>query len=177
MAQKSLFFTYVLWLFGGWFGLHHFYLGRDRHAFTWWSTFGGMFLCGWIRDSWRIPTYVADANEEKHYMEELTTMMRTRKFPKFKSVRFFGQLLVGYFYGILVKMALPADEVSVLIVDFLVCFGICCGVHMVGNIGRQQGSFLAPFVATLFCSFFVRYYLNDDVSGFLCTAAASTTFS
>ena len=25
---KSLILTYVLWLFGGWFGLHHFYLNK-----------------------------------------------------------------------------------------------------------------------------------------------------
>jgi TM2 domain len=31
-ASKSLFITYILWLFGGIFGLHHFYLGRDNHA-------------------------------------------------------------------------------------------------------------------------------------------------
>ena len=59
MGEKSVVFTYFLWFFFGWFGLHHFYLGRDRHAFTWWSTFGGMFLLGWVRDAWRIPTYVA----------------------------------------------------------------------------------------------------------------------
>lgn len=177
MAQKSLFLTYVLWLLFGMFGLHHFYLGRDRHAFTWWSTFGGMFMLGWLRDAWRIPTYVADANEEKSYMEELATLMRIRKFPKFKSVRFLGQLFVGYFYGSLVKLALPAGEVPVVLVDVLVCFGICCGVYLVGNIGREQGKFLRPFVVTLLCNFFVRYYLGDDVSGFLCTAAASMTFS
>ena len=31
--QKSLFITYLLWLIGGWIGLHHFYLRRDKQAF------------------------------------------------------------------------------------------------------------------------------------------------
>jgi len=177
MAKKSLFVTYILWLLFGWFGLHHFYLGRDRHAFTWWSTFGGIFMFGWIRDLWRIPTYVADANEDGKYMDELATLMRTRKFPKFKVIRFLGQLQVGYFYGVLVKLALPVDELPVLLVDTLFCFGISCGVHLVGNIGRQQGRFLYPFLVTLLSNFFVRYYIGDDVSGFICTFASAMTFS
>jgi DnaJ family protein C protein 22 len=37
---KSKAITYVLWLFGGLLGLHHFYLGRDKQAFLWFSTFG-----------------------------------------------------------------------------------------------------------------------------------------
>ena len=130
-----------------------------------------------ILNSYSFLHLLADANENKQYMEELTTLMRTRKIPKFKMVRFVGQLCVGYFYGMLVKLALPVDEVPVLLVDLLVCFGICVGVHLVGNIGRQQGNFTTPFLVTVFCSCFVRFYLNDDVSGFLCTAAASTAFS
>ena len=57
--------TYFLWLVGGWFGLHHFYLKRDKQAFIWWCFPGGYFGLGWIRDLWRIPEYVKEANEEK----------------------------------------------------------------------------------------------------------------
>lgn len=177
MAKKSLCVTYILWLLLGWFGVHHFYLGRDRHAFAWWSTFGGIFTLGWIRDIWRIPIYVADANEDATYIDELTTLMRTRRFPQFKIIRFLGQLLVGYFYGSLVKLALPVDELPILLVDALVCFGISCGVHLVGNIGRHQGRFFNPFIVTLLCNFFVRYYIGDHVSGFICTFVSSMTFS
>lgn len=38
--EKSIFIAYVLWLFGGIFGLHHIYLRNDRHAFVWWCTLG-----------------------------------------------------------------------------------------------------------------------------------------
>ena len=44
--QKSLVVTYICWLFGGFFGLHHLYLHRDRHAFVWWCTLGGYFGIG-----------------------------------------------------------------------------------------------------------------------------------
>lgn len=42
-ADKSIIIAYVLWLFGGLFGLHHIYLRRDRHAFVWWCTLGSIF--------------------------------------------------------------------------------------------------------------------------------------
>ena len=32
---KSLILTYLLWLFGGGFGLHHFYLNRNIQGFLW----------------------------------------------------------------------------------------------------------------------------------------------
>jgi len=177
MAKKNLCVTYVLWLLFGWFGLHHFYLGRDRHGLAWWSTFGGVFMLGWIRDLWRIPTYVADANEDRKYIAALTTLMRTRKVPRFTLVRFVGQLLIGYFYGSLVKLALPVEELSMVCVDLLICLGITCGVHLVGNIGREKGKFWNPFTLTLLSKFFVRYYLGDEASGIICTLVASVAFS
>ena len=30
--MASVILTYVLWLVGGWLGLHHFYLGRDKQV-------------------------------------------------------------------------------------------------------------------------------------------------
>ena len=50
------------WLLGGWLGLHHFYLGRDKQALVWWCLPGGYFGLGWFRDLWRIPEYVREAN-------------------------------------------------------------------------------------------------------------------
>ena len=33
---KSLLLTYLLWLIGGFFGVHHIYLRRYKQAFVWW---------------------------------------------------------------------------------------------------------------------------------------------
>ena len=107
--QKSLFLTYVIWLICGWLGLHHFYLGRDIQAFIWWSTIGGFFGLGWFRDLWRIPEYVDDANDQPYFVEEFKRKIRFRKEPSFSVTRFSGQMLVGYFYGILVRLAIPED--------------------------------------------------------------------
>ena len=79
MGRKSVCLTYLFWLIGGWFGLHQIYLRRDRHAFLIWSSAAGYLGFGLIRDLWRIPEYVRDANEEPVYMEELIKTMRKKK--------------------------------------------------------------------------------------------------
>lgn len=79
MGDKSTLLTYLLWLVGGIFGLHHFYLGRDSQAFLWWSTLGGYIGCGWLRDLFYIPTYVADANGERAFLEKLVAAVRSHE--------------------------------------------------------------------------------------------------
>ena len=103
---KSLILTYLLWLCGGFLGLHHFYLGRDKQAFIWWCfpgacalnelnsfklqlmTFyfgftGGYFGAGWFRDLWRIPEYVREANDDPDHLRWLAEKMRRREHPPF----------------------------------------------------------------------------------------------
>jgi len=173
--KKSLCVTYFLWLLFGWFGLHHFYLGRDRQAFAWWTTFGGMCFLGWFRDLWRIPEYVDDANEEAYYMEELTNNMK-RSCPKFSIVRFAGQLMVGYFYGSLVKLALP-PEAHLWIEIVLVCLGMTAGVHLIGNIGRVQGGFSKPYIGTVATYMLLRYFYPVNVNYMYCVVACTLVFN
>ena len=111
---KNLFITYILWLIGGWVGLHHFYLKRDRHAFIWWATAGGIFGLGWFRDLWRIPEYVANSNENPDYMEELTSRMRRRSAPAFCFTRFAGQIAVGMLFGMLSLTAIPEEWTKII---------------------------------------------------------------
>jgi len=81
---KSKFWAYLLWLFGGFFGAHHVYLGRDDQAFIYISTFGGYIGFGWLRDIYRIPAYVADANDDPEFIEDFKRKVRTnRKVNKF----------------------------------------------------------------------------------------------
>lgn len=68
--KKSKFWAYLLWLFGGLFGAHHVYLGRDDQAFVYISTFGGYMGLGWLRDIYRIPAYVADANDDPVFIKD-----------------------------------------------------------------------------------------------------------
>lgn len=73
--KKSIVVAYVLWLFGGIFGMHHYYLGRDKHGFVWWTTLGG-FGIGWLGEVLKVRKYVADANEDQKYMSELIGKMQ-----------------------------------------------------------------------------------------------------
>lgn len=66
--RKSKFWAYLLWAFGGLVGAHHVYLERDEQAFVYFCTLGGFVGIGWLRDIYRIPSYVDDANEEPRFV-------------------------------------------------------------------------------------------------------------
>lgn len=106
---KSLFMTYFLWLFGGWFGLHHFYLHRDRHAFVYWMTLGGYFGCGWLRDLWRIPEYVRDCNNDPEFIAQLGGEMRRNPKPPSNTVRHAATIIVADILGYLAVGAIPNE--------------------------------------------------------------------
>jgi DnaJ family protein C protein 22 len=111
-AQKSLLVTYILWLFGGFFGLHHIYLHRDRHAFVWWCTLGGYFGVGWIFEVFKIPGYVRDANEDPRFISEFIHKLRTQSKPNFSTIRFLGEIMVGYLFGTIAQIAVPEEEMA-----------------------------------------------------------------
>lgn len=107
--QKSVFVTFLLWLFGGFFGLHHFYLHRDMQAFIWWCTLGGYFGIGWFIDFFKIRDMVKDFNEEPEYMEKLQVKMTYHRKPPFSTIRFMGAVVVAYFWGELFQMSIPQE--------------------------------------------------------------------
>lgn len=78
---KTIFWARFWWLFGGIFGAHHFYLNRYDHGLVNFLTFGG-FGVGWIRDFFRLSTYVLDTNEDHEYIEWYKAQIR--KFLKVK---------------------------------------------------------------------------------------------
>lgn len=59
--------------------MHHYYLGRTRQGFVWWTTLGG-FGIGWLTDVFKIRRYVLDANEDFAYMAEL--LLKMSRIPK-----------------------------------------------------------------------------------------------
>lgn len=106
--QKSVIITYLLWLVGGWFGLHHFYLGRDFQAFLWWTTFGGFFF-GWILEIFQIPALVRDANEDPDFIKQYVLKLRTQMSPAFSTWRFLFGIMVGFLYSQLILLAIPQE--------------------------------------------------------------------
>lgn len=54
---------YLLWFFGGIFGYHRFYYGRQLTGLLWMLT-AGVFFIGWIVDAFLIPGMNRDANNQ-----------------------------------------------------------------------------------------------------------------
>lgn len=142
--------AYFLWLVGGFFGLHHFYLRRDKQAFVWWCFPGGYFGAGWIRDLWRIPEYVAEVNNDVVYVRTLKEKMKEQEIPPWKMARWTGMLVVGNMFGMLPGMAIPNKEDLGFDLSFLKPLlnplGAAFGVWLVGNIGRWEGSIKHPII-------------------------------
>ncbi|KAL1130913.1 hypothetical protein AAG570_012154 [Ranatra chinensis] len=170
--------AYFLWLVGGFLGLHHFYLGRDLQGFLWWSTLGGYFGCGWLRDLFLIPQYVKDANNDSQYLAKLSEKMRTNKVPPFSTSRFTGMVIVGYLFGSVVSSAIPLEEAGGIdwqFLQILVPLGCALGVWCVGNIGHEEGSLIWPVLAA-YAAYPVYRYYGGDISFSLIVIAASYMF-
>lgn len=176
-AQKSLFVAYLLWLFGGVFGLHHIYLHRDRHALVWWCTLGGYFGIGWIFEIFKIPEYVRDANEDPVFIGKYIEKMRTYKKPEFSTIRFLGQIMVSYLFGQLAMIAIPEDEILGInwrILLWTIPFFTALGVWLVGNIGREQGK-LKHCLLTAYFVYLLRFFVYDESIWFTAMVFASTS--
>ncbi|KAH8276752.1 hypothetical protein KR044_008620 [Drosophila immigrans] len=173
--QKSVVVAYVLWLFGGIFGLHHLYLHRDRHAFVWWCTLGGYMGVGWLSEIFMIPEYVRDANEDPEFVKTFVAKLQAFQRPPYSAKRFLGQIMIGYLFGQLVASAIPQTIVAGI--DFswlhwLIPLAISLGVWTVGNIGRECGV-LWPCLLAAFVAYPARYFIYDETYSFLLTALVS----
>ncbi|MGE3542198.1 MAG: TM2 domain-containing protein [Candidatus Tectimicrobiota bacterium] len=67
--MKSILLAYLLWMVGGFFGLHKFYLGRPFMGLFYFFT-GGGFVLGWLYDFFTLPRQVQTANAFAHYHRE-----------------------------------------------------------------------------------------------------------
>ncbi len=62
--NKSLGVAYLLWLFLGWMGAHHFYLGKIGRGVGYLLTFA-WFTIGWWVDLFTLPAQVKRLNFER----------------------------------------------------------------------------------------------------------------
>lgn len=117
--QKSLCVAYFLWLVGGYFGLHHLYLHRDRQAFLWWCTLGGYFGIGWLCEITQIPEMVRDVNEDPEFIERFINRLQMQRKPEFSTSRFLFAIMIGYLWSQLVMIAIPGEIVAGIDWSFL----------------------------------------------------------
>ena len=107
--NRSLKTAYFLWLVGGLFGWHHFYLERDIQGFLWLCFPGGFFGLGWLRDFWRMPDYVDQVNDEHHMLHAKKQLINPK--PLFSPSRFLAQNLVGNSFAYLVIGSVPNADI------------------------------------------------------------------
>uniref|UniRef100_F6Y900 DnaJ homolog subfamily C member 22 n=1 Tax=Monodelphis domestica TaxID=13616 RepID=F6Y900_MONDO len=140
---KRLLVTYALWAIGGPAGLHHLYLRRDSHALLWMLTLGGGGL-GWLLEFWKLPSFVAQANQvqgQKKSHEELI--------PSLSPLRFMAQILVGIYFGFMALIGL-SFMTSFYIVGLPLAVGL--GVLLVATVGNQTSDFKSTLGAAFLTS-------------------------
>ncbi|XP_060582035.1 dnaJ homolog subfamily C member 22-like [Ruditapes philippinarum] len=145
--MANIIVAYICWVLGGPLGLHHFYLGRDKQALVWWMSLGGLFL-GWIRDLWRLPEYLYEANKDQRVRAIFQARRAKHPQPPWKLARFAGQMLIGTMMSYLFRLAIPEfvldnmeyglDQMFKVILPVI---GAATGVSLVSNIGVQKVSF------------------------------------
>lgn len=106
---KSLVIAYFWWAIGGLFGWHLIYLHRDYHVLAHWISFGGYFGLGWLRDSWRLPAYVAEYNQDPAYLNKLISTIRYNLKPSSGILRIASSIIVANILGYLVMGAIPHE--------------------------------------------------------------------
>lgn len=106
---------------------------------------------GLIRDLWRLPEYVKDANNDLEYLNQLHDSIKKNKKPPSSIVRQSGLMLMGNLLAYLVEYAIPKDilgeNVELTLKFLLVPIGSAIGVWLTGNVGRHQGSLDKPMIA------------------------------
>ncbi|XP_049297624.1 dnaJ homolog subfamily C member 22 isoform X1 [Anopheles funestus] len=180
--RKSVLTAYVLWLFGGVFGVHHFYLRQDRRAFIWWSTLG-YFGIGWLAEILQIPSMVRDANDDPRFVQEFNAKLRTNRKPPFSTGRFLLAIMIGYWWGQMIMIAIPQAVFYGIdwgFLHWLIPFGVALGVWTVGNMGREKGVFWHCLLVS-YGSYLSRYFVMDEAYWFttmaFCSALAFDHFS
>ncbi|XP_068609641.1 dnaJ homolog subfamily C member 22 [Brachionichthys hirsutus] len=142
---KSKRVAYALWALGGPLGLHHLYLGRDSHALLWMFTLGG-FGFGWVREAFRIPTYVHEANQDTEKKRRRPPSVVP---PPVSPVRFAGQVCVGIYFGTIALIGLNSLQFFYLIVLPL---SVGAGVHLVSIAGHQTSNLQKTLTTCLLIS-------------------------
>ena len=142
--RKFCSFAFFLWLFGGLLGLHHFYLGRDKHGFLWATTFGGFFI-GWIKEFSSLATYTEEANVGYPRRAGRKPLLWS------KLHRLVGFVLFGLFYRMLVINAIPNDiQYYRYFLVLLGPIGVAFGTYMVSNVGHIRCPLPYPLIGAYF---------------------------
>jgi len=181
MDQISIAPAYIFLFIGGFFGLHHIYLGRENHALLtvgvgpWWMVTIPVVFMSLVRDFFCIPTYVDEYNNMAR--GEFPDISKT---PKFGPSRFLAQLLFGWFFGYVGSNLKIQDYFGAEfpMVDLaLGMIGMVYGISLVADCGDQEAPFhmvAAGALAGLAWTHFAAEEKVDTSTGFQMNAFIPT---
>ena len=114
---------------------------------------------GWLRDFWRLPTYVRDANDDPEFMQHFAIELKNRTRPRITSNwhRIFAQILFGVFYRNLIYSAIPWESTLMNYAPFIIPLGTAFGTYMVSNVGRQK----SPFILSLLGAYLGEFLMGE----------------
>lgn len=164
MQKHSLFIAYFCYFIGGLWGLHHIYLKRPDHAFLISATIGGYFLAGLLRDLFKLPSYVKEANHDPEYERQFKNLVKSSTKPKSSWARNTAFIIVANLFSHLLLFAIPDTEhipkhIHDILLLLLVPLGASIGVWLVGNVGREQTKF-KPLTLISYGIAIICYFLN-----------------
>ena len=141
--------AYLLYFFGGIFGLHHAYLNRPNQGLAWYATCG-LFGFGLLRDLYRIPTYVSlcrdDRTNDVAARVRAATIVAREGVPKLSLGRVILMVVFGTYFGFVASclVALPRyegeEEAAFVfyVYGLLRTMGAAIGIWLVGNMGEEM---------------------------------------
>lgn len=166
---------------GGFFGLHHIYLGRENHALLtvgigpWWLVTTPIVFMSLVRDFLTIPTYVDEYNNVAR--GEFHDLSKT---PKFGPVRFLAQLMFGWFFAYVGANLKIQDYfgLEIPMVDLVLgLLGMVIGIMLVADCGEQEAPFHVVAAGALAGLAWTRFAAeenedNQQLNAFIPTVAA-----
>ncbi|CAF1023933.1 unnamed protein product [Adineta ricciae] len=145
--------AYFFAIIGGFFGLHHLYLGRTQQALLWFTTLGGFGVGLLYELIFSIKKYVQEANNDRSVHDHYEKKMQEQKSPAFELIRFCGQYVVAMFYGFIAYYAFPDTWLESRFLSFIVvvssAVAIAFGTQLAGTLGPRQCSFVWPLLGAL----------------------------
>ena len=150
---KSIKTAYLLLLLGGFFGLHHIYLGRDKKALVCSSTIFSIFFL--LIDLIKIPEFVREANEKTELSKEKDLKLKA---PAFFTSNFISSLIFGSYVYYVSKYAITEETyTSYMILKILSPLGIAVMVYLIGTEGPMKCKFKWPLIGS-YLAFFIDIF-------------------
>lgn len=114
---------------------------------------------GWVRDFWKLPTYVKDANDDKVVLAMLGIKMQNQNGPSIFSNmhRLVAQVFFGAFYRGLIYCAIPWESSVMPYAALIIPLGTAFGTYMVSNVGRQK----SPFIYSLLGAYIGEFLMGE----------------